>query len=71
MARLKVAFNDALSEISQLFTVFSVCELQTFHAHVLGMDLSTNMINFALQAYERSKSSLVCMISINKKMGIN
>jgi len=50
---------------------FSVCELQTFHAHVLGMDLSTNMINFALQAYECSKSSLVCMISINKKMGIN
>jgi len=31
----------------------------TFHAHVLGMDLSTNMINFALQAYECSKSSLV------------
>lgn len=30
----------------------------TFHAHVLGMDLSANMINFALQAYELSKSSL-------------
>lgn len=31
----------------------------TFHAHVLGMDLSANMINFALQAYEQTKSSLV------------
>lgn len=33
---------------------------QTYHAHVLGMDLSTNMINFALKAYESSKSSQVC-----------
>ncbi|CAH3041219.1 unnamed protein product [Pocillopora meandrina] len=31
----------------------------TYHAHVLGMDLSTNMINFALKAYESSKSSQV------------
>lgn len=30
-----------------------------FHAHVLGMDLSTNMINFALEAYESSKKSQV------------
>lgn len=31
----------------------------TFQAHVLGLDLSANMINFALQAYEHSKSSRV------------
>lgn len=31
----------------------------TFHAHVLGLDLSTNMINFALRAYENSKTSQV------------
>ncbi|KAJ7376646.1 hypothetical protein OS493_033528 [Desmophyllum pertusum] len=31
----------------------------TYHAHVLGLDLSTNMINFALQAYENSKTSQV------------
>ncbi|KAL9974416.1 hypothetical protein ACROYT_G011443 [Oculina patagonica] len=31
----------------------------TYHAHVLGLDLSTDMINFALQAYEHYKTSKV------------